>query len=269
MKRIPIDHSSITDLTGATLSQLKSFFLEQGEIDDSWKDLFFKKVFNSSYGEWLLQSIQQCYAARSICPKHPEHLFSGFITPRQDVKVIIVGQDPYPNDAHANGIAFAYGERSMPSYRWPMSLNKIEDALIKDVDGFFEKEFDNTDIERWAVEEGVMMLNSSLSCPIGMPNGHREIWKEFIPMFIKALNNPNSPMWVDTGLIIVSFGQTANKLIHPVVDVIGHHYLKVPHPANEKYKVGSFTKSGIFRKINQLLVDMGKEPVEWAVSPPF
>ena len=159
--------------------------------------------------------------------------------PLNNLKVVIIGQDPYPHFGVADGLAFSCANTGKPQ----PSLQKIFEAITKTVYGYWPKE-QSPDLTRWA-NQGVLLLNSALTCEIDKVGSHYNVWKEFIAYAMDILN------FTDSGLIFVLMGKQAQEL----EGLIGaHHYIiKTTHPAYASYTKQAWDCNDMFNEINKII----------------
>ncbi len=189
----------------------------------------FDKILNTLYklredGKRFTPPLKQVFRAFEECPV-------------DKLKVIIIGQDPYPHFGVADGIAFSCANTGKPQ----PSLVKIFEAVENTVYDNWPIE-QNPDLTRWA-NQGVLLLNSALTCEIDKVGSHYNVWKEFIAYTMDILN------FTDTGLIFVLMGKQAQEL----EGLIGeHHYIiKTTHPAYASYTKQPWDCNNMFNEINR------------------
>lgn len=209
------------------------------------------KILNRFHYSWF--NLMQDYllsenfkdVIRSLSKPRPtiNDIFRVFLKPVEDYKVIIVGQDPYPN-YHANGIAFDTDFSPKPQ-----SWLKIEEVL-EDEYGAGE-----LNIKYW-VEQGVMMVNSALSVKDGLPGSDTHIWNEFTRTWIQELSGKNPY------LVWVFLGKQAQNFTK-YVDNIPHVSLLAEHPAKAARENRKWDSAGIFPHINAILKTWNKQEIEW------
>lgn len=162
--------------------------------------------------------------------------------PEKDLKIVMIGQDPYPHLGVADGIAFSCSltGKSQPS------LKNMFGAIEETVHQGFPTHQD-PDLTRWA-NQGVLCLNTALTTQVDKIGTHYDIWKDFIMYVIDMLSLTNS------GLIFMLLGKQAQEL----ESVIGshHHILTASHPASAAYTGGKWDCNDIFNKANELLEKM-------------
>ena len=196
-------------------------------------------------GDFLRAEIQ---AGRSYLPEG-KNVLRAFTYPFDEVKVLIVGQDPYPTPGHAIGLSFAVDEHVRPL---PKSLQNIFQELVADLGVPQPK---NGSLVPWA-EHGVLMLNRVLTVRPGEPASHRgKGWEAVTEQAIRALGAREAP------LVAILWGKDAGtaKPFLPGVPVI-----ESVHPSPLSAHRGFFG-SRPFSRANQHLVELGGEPVDWAL----
>lgn len=171
----------------------------------------------------------------------PDQVFAAFaLTPFKKVRVVILGQDPYPNPKDATGLAFAV----RPGHPLPRSLANIHLAL--QAEGITPPE----DLIEWA-NQGVLLLNTALTVPAGRAGGHLTLWRPFTKQVIQALNGREDPfVWVLWGRKAQLWG----KLIDP--DTV----VTAPHPAARGSHRTEFLNAKTFSLVNEKL---GQDPITW------
>ena len=174
-------------------------------------------------------------------------IFRAFhLTPKHAVRVVIIGQDPYPGEGVAMGLAFS----TRPGEKIPASLKNIFLELMDCIPGYQMPTDGN--LEHWA-RQGVFLINSCLTCPIGNANGHSKynIWIPFISYILKAINNHNKDCYY---LLWGKTAQDCEKYIKAKPDRI----LKAPHPSPLSAHRGFFGCQH-FKIVNSTLVP----PINW------
>jgi uracil-DNA glycosylase len=181
-------------------------------------------------------------------------IFRAFqLTPFGDVRVVVLGMDPYPNTFRdkpvACGLSFAPRDREFA----PPSLRKIYERLKED---FYSEEMTfsvDLDIEYWA-KQGVLMLNAALTVEAGKAGSHMKVWNNWTSEVMKALNE------YSTGLIFCLWGKDA-QAFEPL---IGDHHivLKAEHPVAANYQ-NRMWQCDHFKKINEHLMGANGDAIEW------
>ncbi len=169
-------------------------------------------------------------------------------TPVENVKVVILGQDPYHGDGQAHGLSFSV----LPGMRFPPSLLNI----LKEIKSDLGKELPpNGDLTRWA-QQGVFLLNASLTVRAHNAGSHQgKGWEEFTDQVISRLAATRE------GIVFLLWGAFAQKKA-ALIPQDKHLILKAPHPSPLSAHRGFFG-SKHFSQANEYLISKGKEPIKW------
>ncbi|TDD87229.1 uracil-DNA glycosylase [Actinomadura rubrisoli] len=194
-------------------------------------------------GDWLRAEVA---AGRRYLPAG-EHILRAFTQPFDEVRVLIVGQDPYPTPGHAVGLSFSVAPGVRPL---PASLINIFREYSSDLG---HPEPSSGDLTPWT-EQGVLLLNRALTVMPGKPGSHRDKgWEEVTECAIRALVGRNRP------LVAILWGRDARNL-RPMLGNVP--CIESPHPSPRSAD-GGFFGSRPFSRANQLLEQQGAAPVEW------
>ena len=175
-------------------------------------------------------------------------IYNAFMkTSYDDVRVVILGQDPYHEEGQANGLAFSVNN----GVKMPPSLKNIFKELQDDIGGELRT---NTDLTNWA-EQGIFLLNSSLTVIEGRPNSMADIWNTFTDSIIKLLNNKEKP------IVFVLWGKNARNK-KKLIDTNKHFIIESAHPSPLSAYRGFFG-SKPFSKVNEYLISTGQVPIDW------
>ncbi|MBD3635792.1 MAG: uracil-DNA glycosylase [Crocinitomicaceae bacterium] len=217
-------------------------------IEDSWKDVL-KDEFEKPYFAELAEKVKQAYSTGDVWPKG-SHIFNAFDKcPFDKLKVVILGQDPFPTPGHAHGLCFSVQDHVKP---YPKSLINIFKEIESDLGTPIP---DNGNLERWA-EQGVFLLNTVLTVNAHQPNSHKDFgWETFTNAVISAINNNLE------GVVFMLWGSQAQKKIE-LIDTNKHHILKTVHPSPLSAYRGFFG-SKHFSKANELLISQSIQPINW------
>lgn len=172
--------------------------------------------------------------------------------PLEHLRVVVVGQDPYPQLGVADGIAFSCGNTRKPE----ASLRYIQRAINATVyDGKADVDQMDPDLSRWS-NQGVLMLNTALTTEIGKIGKHYDIWQPFINYLIDMLNTRPEPLvWIFMG----KKAQGYAELIYQE-----HHMLHCSHPASAAYqRLNAWDCNDVFNKTNELLKGMSQPTIVW------
>lgn len=178
-----------------------------------------------------------------------DHILRAFeLTPPDIVKVVILGQDPYPTPGNANGLAFSVGPETNPL---PKSLANIFRELRDDTG----TDRADGDLSVWA-RQGVLLLNTSFTVVAGQPGSHSGIgWEILSDQVVRYLSDNKEH------IIFVLWGKHAQKKA-PLISEDKHLILQSPHPSPLSAHRGFFG-SKPFTQINKYLNDNGRNPIEW------
>lgn len=174
-------------------------------------------------------------------------------TPLEKVRVVLLGQDPYPKAGFANGMAFATDADGMPP-SLKVIFDGIEDDMHNGLD--FAKPTRQKDLLNWA-DQGVLLLNTALTVKENEPGSHTEQWKPFTEFFIDQLCS------VKRDIIWIALGAPAKKFVDKVNAFRNFIYL-AEHPANAAREKRAWKHNNIFTKTNMAikLNNLG-EPIKW------
>jgi uracil-DNA glycosylase len=188
----------------------------------------------------------------AVYPPKPQ-VFSAFdATPLSDIKVVILGQDPYHGEGQAHGLCFSV----LPEVKkLPPSLKNIYKELVTDINGFTTPEHGY--LQGWA-EQGVFLLNTVLTVEQGQAHSHKHLgWEQFTDNVIAHINEHCQ------GVVFILWGAHAQKK-GKSIDRQRHHVLAGPHPSPLSAHRGFFGCQH-FSKTNELLIGQGAQPINWQV----
>ena len=219
-------------------------------ISGSWEKAL-KGEFSKDYYKKLFVKIQEEYQTRTIYPP-ADDIFNAFhFTPLEEVKVVILGQDPYHEPGQAHGLCFSV----KPQVPIPPSLVNIYKELEDDLGCYIPN---NGYLEKWA-RQGVLMLNTVLTVRAHQANSHKDLgWEQFTDAAIRVLAEQDRPM------VFVLWGKPAQRkkeMIHNPKHLI----LESPHPSPLSAGRGFFG-SRPFSRINAYLEQNGLEPIDWQIE---
>jgi len=220
-------------------------------IGNDWDDIL-KEEFKAPYFRDLRAFVKERRTAGVPVFPEPEQLFEALkLTPYRDVKVLILGQDPYHGFGQAEGLAFSVNEK----VKIPPSLRNIFQELGDDLGLFTPK---HGSLRGWA-SEGVLLLNAILTVEKGLPSSHKgKGWEQFTDAVVKKLNEKEEPV------VFILWGRYAQEKVG-VVDTSRHLVLKSPHPSPFSAHFGFFG-SRPFSKANQYLIDKNRGGIKWVES---
>ena len=195
--------------------------------------------------------IDEMRRGKTVLPE-PKLWFNALnTTPLDEVKVVILGQDPYPTPGHAHGLCFSVLPGVAPL---PKSLQNIFAELREDLD---VDHFASGYLQGWA-KQGVLLLNAVLTVESGKPGSHQgQGWERFTDRVIEVINQEKE------GVVFVLWGTYAHKK-GAIIDEARHHIIKAPHPSPLSAYRGFFG-SRPFSKINDYLRTKGLQSIDWSM----
>lgn len=222
------------------------------KIENSWKELL-KEEFDKPYFTSLVSFVKDQYRKfpGKVFPPGPQ-IFNAFDhTTVEDVKVVIIGQDPYHGKGQANGLCFSVNK----GVKQPPSLQNIFKAIQNDLGISLP---DHGDLSSWA-QQGVLMLNATLTVREKSPGSHQKKgWEIFTDAVIQKLSNHKENL---VFLLWGSFAQSKEALIPRNKN---HLILKSSHPSPFSAHRGFLTAQH-FSKTNTFLKNHQKEPIDWSI----
>ena len=216
-------------------------------IENSWKDKL-QDEFEKSYFKTLTNFIRNEYKTQKIFP--PANLiFNAFDKcPFDEVKVVIIGQDPYHNIGQANGLSFSVNE----GIKIPPSLLNIYKEIESDLGKTISK---SGNLEHWSIQ-GVLLLNATLTVRAHTPASHQgKGWEQFTDTVIDTLSKECA------GLVFLLWGNYAQQK-GKNIDANKHLVLKSPHPSPLSAHRGFFGNKH-FSTANDYLIKHNKKPINW------
>ena len=217
------------------------------KICKNWYKIL-KDEFEKPYFKNLLNFLTKEYSTCTVYPSMENIFYALNLVKFEDIKVVIVGQDPYHEPNQAMGMSF-----SVPSStKIPPSLANIFKEIERELN---IKCLKNGDLTRWA-KQGVLLLNSVLTVKKGIANSHKSIgWETFTSKIISLINEKKEPV------IFVLWGANA-KALKPLIKSPQHFVLTSSHPSPLSAYNGFFG-CGHFSKINSILKQNNKMPIDW------
>ena len=218
----------------------------------SWKKMMSEEFCKPYFGE-LVDFLKTEKALGKIIFPPGSLIFNAFeITPFENVKVVIIGQDPYHGKGQAHGLSF-----SVPNgIKLPPSLLNIFKELRNDIG--IPINIQNGSLSKWA-QQGVLLLNAALTVREGEPFSHAKYgWAEFTDAVIKKISDEMENVIF---LLWGKFAQEKEKLI----DTDKHYILKAAHPSPFSADKGFFGCRH-FSKTNEILIKLGKSPIDWKIE---
>lgn len=216
-------------------------------VENSWSGILEKATNTESYQN-LRGFLKEEYANQIIHPDMHDIWTAFQWTPFDQVKVVILGQDPYHGEGQAHGLSFSV----QPGIKIPPSLRNIYKELEADLG---HPPVNHGYLEHWA-KQGVFLLNAVLTVRSGQAHSHRNKgWEDVTDFAISSLNNKTEP------IVFILWGAAAQKK-RALIDEDKHFVLTAPHPSPLSAYRGFFD-SKPFSKTNHLLRESDQEPIEW------
>jgi len=221
-----------------------------GMLQNDWAEAVgeeFKKPYYAS----LYKFVKEEYSTRTIYPPADDIFNAMHLTPLSQVKVLILGQDPYHNQGQAHGLCFSV----RPEVEIPPSLVNIYKELQDDLGCTIPN---NGYLVKWA-KQGVLMLNTVLTVRAHQAFSHQgQGWEQFTDAIIHAVNEKESPV------VYMLWGKPAQSKI-PMLNNPKHLILKAPHPSPLSAYRGFFGCRH-FSQANDFLKANGAEPIDWQIE---
>lgn len=219
-------------------------------IGNDW-DKLLAGEFDKPYYKELRAFLAAEYRSCTIYPDMYSIFNALKFTPYKDVRVVILGQDPYHGENQAHGLAFSV----MKGIATPKSLINIYKELSTDCGCYVPN---NGYLKKWA-DQGVLLLNTALTVRAGEANSHKgRGWEIFTDRIIELLNERKD------GIVFLLWGANA-KTKTELITSPQHHILTAPHPSPLSASRGFFGCRH-FSKTNMILERMGKEPIDWQIE---
>lgn len=221
------------------------------KIEESWKQVL-RQEFTKDYFLEIVARLRIERASGTIIYPPGQLIFNAFnTTPFDEVKVVLIGQDPYHGDGQAHGLSFSVQDGITP----PPSLVNIFKELQSDIGVPISK---SGNLTKWA-EQGVLLLNASLTVKRNEPNSHAKIgWAEFTNSVIEKLSAQREH------LVFLLWGKFAQEK-QVLIDETKHLVLKAAHPSPYSANTGFFGCRH-FSKTNEYLAANGIDPINWSLT---
>ena len=230
------------------IEQIKQKIFDKLE-PNGWGKVFKSFIFSSEF-EKILNKLWELSNENSRFTPTLKQVFRAFEEcPYDKLKVVIIGQDPYPQLGVADGISFSCS-----------NTNKLQPSLkfiLQEVDKTVYNNHvisEDLDLKRWS-NQGILMLNTALTVEIGKIGSHYDIWKPFTAYLFDYLNNNNS------GLIYVYMGKKAEEWSEVIDD--NNYKFNVKHPASAAYNGSKWDSNDIFNKISKLVKENNGNEIIW------
>ena len=219
-------------------------------LKNDWKNIL-DDYFNKEYYQKLRTFLTNEYRTKVIYPDKYDIFNALHFTSYKDVKVVILGQDPYHGAGQAHGLSFSVN----PNIKIPPSLLNIYKELNSDLGCYIPN---NGYLKKWS-DQGVLLLNTSLTVRAGEANSHQKIgWEIFTDKIISLINEKEDPV------VFLLWGNNAIKKKNLITNK-KHLILTSVHPSPLSASRGFFG-SKPFSKINNFLISVNKKPIDWQIE---
>ena len=219
-------------------------------FNNGWEELL-KDEMEKDYYKKLKELLINEYNTRVVYPDAYDIYNALHYTDYKDVKVVILGQDPYHGPNQAHGLSFSV----KPGVRIPPSLLNMYKELKTDLGCYIPN---NGYLEKWA-RQGILLLNTALTVRQGQANSHRKVgWEKFTDNIIELLDQREDP------IVFILWGNNAISK-EPLITNKKHFIIKSVHPSPLSASRGFFG-SKPFSKTNNFLESIGKDPIEWQIE---
>ncbi|WP_041219361.1 uracil-DNA glycosylase [Desulfitobacterium dichloroeliminans] len=219
-------------------------------LKNDWHELL-EDEFNLDYYLSLRRFLVDEYRTKTVYPNMYDIFNALHFTPYHEVKVVILGQDPYHGPNQAHGLSFSV----KPGVPAPPSLQNIYKELHSDLGCRIPN---NGYLKKWA-DQGVLLLNTSLTARASQANSHSQIgWHQFTDKVISLLNLREDPV------VFILWGKNAQGK-QALISNPQHYIVKSVHPSPLSAYAGFFG-SKPFSKTNDFLLSIGKEPIDWQIE---
>lgn len=217
------------------------------KLGNDWDEILAEQFSGENYLA-LREKLKSEYKSGIVYPEMGD-IYNAFrLTPYSEVKVVILGQDPYHGAGQAHGLAFSVKEGTA----LPPSLQNIFSEISRETSTPIRK---NGDLSGWA-KQGVLLLNTYLTVRANSPMSHHNLgWAEFTDNVIKILSEREKP------IIFLLWGKPAQQK-STLIDERRHFVLKAPHPSPLSAHRGFFG-CGHFNKVNEILAGNGETQINW------
>ncbi|MGA4516808.1 uracil-DNA glycosylase [Solibacillus silvestris] len=222
------------------------------QLTNSWKDLLSREE-EKPYYKFLETFLERQYMEQTVYPKK-ENIFNALqLTDYDNVKVVILGQDPYHGPNQAHGLSFSVEK----GQKLPPSLKNMMKELQQDIGCEIPE---HGDLTSWA-KQGVLLLNTVLTVQAGIANSHKgQGWEQFTNAVIELLAKREQP------IVFLLWGKPAQSKRMLIEQISSNHIiLQSPHPSPLSAHRGFFG-SRPYSKANEALLSLGQQPIDWCLT---
>ncbi len=215
-----------------------------------WGDRLKSFILSNDFDKILQKLESEAIEGKRFVPQL-KHLFTAFEKcPYDNLRVVIIGQDPYPYLGVPDGMAFSCSHRGKPEASLRYMFDEIE-RTVYGGEGYVRE----PDLTRWA-DQGVLLLNSALTTTINKPGVHQILWRPFMAFLFDMLG------WYNPGLVYVFMGKVAQQWAEGIPD--NCYKLSTTHPASAAHmSMERWDGKDVFNEINKILLKNNGEKITW------
>lgn len=217
-----------------------------------WGDKLKSFLLSEDFDKILLKLESEAVEGKRFVPQ-VKYMFSAFEKcPYDKLKVVMMGQDPYPYLGVPDGMAFSCSLRGKPEASLRYMFKEIEHTVYSEDGRVMDT---NPDLTRWS-QQGVLLLNSALTTTVGKPGVHQIMWRPFMSFLFDILS------WYNPGLIYVFLGKTAGQWADSIPD--NCYKLFASHPASAAHtNAERWDSKNVFNEVNGILLKNNNEKIIW------
>jgi uracil-DNA glycosylase len=217
-----------------------------------WGDKLKSFILSEDFDKILLKLESEAIEGKRFVPQ-VKYMFSAFEKcPYDKLKVVMMGQDPYPYLGVPDGMAFSCSLRGKPEASLRYMFKEIEHTVYSEDGRVMDT---NPDLTRWS-QQGVLLLNSALTTTVGKPGVHQIMWRPFMSFLFDILS------WYNPGLIYVFLGKTAGQWADSIPD--NCYKLFASHPASAAHtNAERWDSKNVFNEVNGILLKNNNEKITW------
>lgn len=248
------DTGAMTSAAKVELNSMLGAGSLESLIPGDWRKALSAELKTPSFAGLETLLGQEAKAGKTVFPPRDQIFAALSQTPLNKVRVVVIGQDPYPTAGNANGLAFSVA----PGMKVPGSLKNIYAGLAADAGTAMPT---TGDLTPWA-KQGVLLLNTVLTVRDGEPNSHRDKgWEDLTKAMLKKVDETDGPV------VFLCFGAQAKAMAESMVDTSKHTILGAPHPSplNGKAFENTVKKDHLFTNTNKILEAGGRGEIDWQI----
>lgn len=244
---------TLTDNEKHLISNIVKKSIEKLELS-GWKEVLKTFLFNSDFTEIFTKLWDEKRNDFNFTPTISQ-LFRAFTECSwENLKVVILSDSPYSKIGVSDGLAFSCGNNLKHEKVLKIIQNSIKSTVYPVINHNNDSDL-NPDLTSWA-NQGVLLLNTSLTTRIGENNSHSDIWEEFTTFVLTQINDQKKD------IIFISFGEISQQWTQ-LIDSDKHYVFQLEHPKTAIIKQTKWKCSDVFNKTNNILNDLNKNKIKW------